>query len=104
MKTTKSLVWATLAVMALTFASTALAEHGTGGPRTVGNGTGSGDGLGWLRNTLRGAAAAIADLLPRTGNDSRANAPVSKPAATVDRQSINDQVGQAGFEPATKGL
>ncbi len=67
MKTAQSLVWAGLTVLAATFASTVFAEHGTGGPRTVGNGTVGDDGLGWLRNTLRGVAAAIADLLPAPG-------------------------------------
>jgi hypothetical protein len=59
MKTHKSLVWATVAVLALTFASTAFAR-GPDGARN--NGTGGGDGLGWLRNTLRGVAGAISDL------------------------------------------
>jgi hypothetical protein len=58
MKTTKSLVWACLAVLALTFASTAFAEHGNNGTRS--SGTGGGDGLGWLRNMMR----VVADLIP----------------------------------------
>lgn len=59
----KSLVCACLIVIALTFSSTAFAS----GPRNNGgtsSGTGGGDGLGWLRNTIRAVAEAIGNILP----------------------------------------